>query len=96
MVTTPYEALADVGAVWQDAGGIWKPTDPVHFEYPGFSVPQAAPADTSGPNIVKSLSDWLLDLPWYVQAFLPTTLSYDKVYTFAEVQRVLKKFGITV
>lgn len=40
MVTSPMETLADVGAYWQELGGIWGgERDPVHFEYPGFVVP---------------------------------------------------------
>ena len=36
VVLTPYDALADLGRVWIDAGGVWSTRDPVHFEYPGF------------------------------------------------------------
>ena len=40
MVVTPYNALADVGRTWSQAGGVWHASDPVHFEYPGFSPPR--------------------------------------------------------
>lgn len=34
----PHDALADVGAYWQDLGGTWGgDRDPVHFELPGAS-----------------------------------------------------------
>lgn len=44
MVVSPMSALPDVGAYWQELGGVWggNPTragsgyDPVHFEYPGW------------------------------------------------------------
>jgi len=44
MITTPFAALADVGAYWEQLGGVWggHPSragsgfDPVHFEYPGW------------------------------------------------------------
>jgi len=44
MVTTPFDALADVGYTWEQWGGVWggNPTrrgsgyDPVHFEWPGW------------------------------------------------------------
>jgi D-alanyl-D-alanine carboxypeptidase-like protein len=39
MVTSPMEALADVGYTWQTWGGVWGPGDAVHFEYPGFVPP---------------------------------------------------------
>jgi len=35
----PHDALADVGAYWEDLGGTWGGTrDPVHFELPGASA----------------------------------------------------------
>ena len=37
MVVTPMEALEDVAQVWQAAGGVWHASDPIHFEYPGFT-----------------------------------------------------------
>src|SRR5215468_9724699 len=39
MIVSPMEALTDVGATWQSWGGKWggQFSDPVHFEYPGFS-----------------------------------------------------------
>jgi hypothetical protein len=39
MVCTPLDALADVGYTWTTWGGIWHPSDEVHFEYPGFVPP---------------------------------------------------------
>jgi hypothetical protein len=40
MVTSPFEALSDVGYTWQQWGGVWgTERDPVHFEFPGFVVP---------------------------------------------------------
>jgi hypothetical protein len=36
LVTSPFEALGDVGATWQSWGGEWGGSgDPVHFQYPG-------------------------------------------------------------
>jgi hypothetical protein len=40
------EALADMGAYWEELGGVWGgSTDPVHFQFPGFQPPpqQALP-----------------------------------------------------
>ncbi len=32
------ENLADLGSVWKLWGGFWDASDPIHFEYPGFSA----------------------------------------------------------
>ncbi len=43
---------ADLGQVWQSWGGVWGASDPIHFEYPGFSPGAAtvsARATTCGP-----------------------------------------------
>ena len=38
MLVTPYDALADVGAFWQEMRGGWGGArDPIHFELPGAS-----------------------------------------------------------
>ncbi len=38
MLVTPYEALEDVGATWEEWGGTWGgAADPIHFELPGAS-----------------------------------------------------------
>ncbi len=38
LVVSPWESLADVGALWQQWGGVWGGRrDPVHFELPGWS-----------------------------------------------------------
>lgn len=42
MVCTPLDALQDVGYTWTTWGGVWHPSDEVHFEYPGFSPPAAS------------------------------------------------------
>ena len=39
MVVTPQSMLGLVGAYWRQLGGIWFPSDPVHFQYPGFTPP---------------------------------------------------------
>lgn len=36
MITTPMEALQDLGDVWLQWGGLWGENDVIHFEYPGF------------------------------------------------------------
>jgi len=35
MIASPFESLADIGATWQDWGGVWGGArDPVHFQIP--------------------------------------------------------------
>jgi len=34
MVTEPYSALWQLGALWKKAGGFWSETDAIHFESP--------------------------------------------------------------
>lgn len=48
MVVSPLSALADVGAYWEQNGGVWggRIGDDVHFEYPGFQ-------EALGPTISK-------------------------------------------
>lgn len=38
LVVSPFEALSDVGLLWESWGGYWggRQSDPVHFQYPGF------------------------------------------------------------
>ena len=38
MIVTPMDSLSDVGAYWEQEGGVWGGHygDPIHFEYPGF------------------------------------------------------------
>lgn len=36
MVVDSQENLHDLGQVWRSWGGVWNPSDEVHFEYPGF------------------------------------------------------------
>ncbi len=69
MVTSPMEALADVGATWLDWGGYWGPGDAVHFELPGAT----ARAKQRGR-----------ESPWYVElvAGLPIGLPLSLVLSF--------------
>src|SRR5262249_60909453 len=41
MVADTTENLHDLGTVWLRWGGVWSPSDEVHFEFPGFSVARA-------------------------------------------------------
>jgi hypothetical protein len=35
-VVTPYDALWELGELWQSWGGTWGESDAIHFEYPGW------------------------------------------------------------
>jgi len=65
MVVSPLSSLADVGAYWQQNGGIWGGTigDDVHFEYPGFkealgpTIDAAQAADDYNPTTLDKIMD---------------------------------------
>jgi D-alanyl-D-alanine carboxypeptidase len=65
MVVEPYDALADVGKVWESWGGVWGGhyNDPIHFELPGFKSPvmarNAVPSPDSVPFLAQAL-DFIL------------------------------------
>jgi D-alanyl-D-alanine carboxypeptidase len=61
MVTSPLEALSELGVLWESWGGVWggRFQDPVHFEYPGFSSPRpTAQSAPSGP--VTNAENWAI------------------------------------
>ena len=74
--------LADLGSVWQSWGGIWGGAfnDPIHFEYPGFNVPQ----ETAPTVVVETIKS-------AVDAVYPFggLLGYDPLLTYG-----LKKLGV--
>jgi hypothetical protein len=63
MVVSPLDALPDVAAYWRQLGGIWHPSDAVHFEYPGFREDLAAgiarPLSAGPPAILTKTADLL-------------------------------------
>lgn len=80
MVASTTEDLHDLGTVWQQWGGVWHPSDEVHFEYPGF-VPVAVPEDfpvQPAPNVIAKIAQAYADLPWYATLFLPTAATVAK------------------
>lgn len=44
MVVVGEQNQNDLGQVWESWGGVWggRASDPIHYEYPGFSAPPAA------------------------------------------------------
>ena len=69
VVTSPLEALDELGAVWEEWGGIWggRFNDPVHFEFPGFSK--------LAVQRPKNVAQFYEDLPWWAQLAIPTQLT---------------------
>lgn len=92
LVVTPYEALADLGAIWEHSGLVWgRERDPVHFEYPGFKTARAVEK-----NPVVTLAEWFNDLPWYVQIALPlpTMMAENKPVPRWLLDWVHENFGL--
>lgn len=76
MVTSPMEALADVGYTWQTWGGGWSPGDAVHFELPGASDTAKQLGDSTLKRILATG-----ETPWWVDAltaFAPLALTFEK------------------
>lgn len=63
----------DVGLTWKDWGGVWGPSDAVHFEYPGFVPPVDLPSDWK--QQLRDAGERYVDLPWYDSLFLPQAAS---------------------
>lgn len=74
MIVSPLDALADVGAYWEQQGGVWggRIGDDVHFEYPGFKealgsdISTAATLDNAtAPGItLNDVKDFVSTLPY--------------------------------
>jgi hypothetical protein len=68
IIVTPYEALNELGSLWESWGGRWggRGKDPIHFE------------SGDAPQVVKSLFQRTLESPIAtgVSLFLPTPLTY--------------------
>jgi hypothetical protein len=89
MVVTPFDALADVGYTWQQWGGAWSASDPVHFELPGAAAEAKRLGQAEQPLLTTWL-DWWNDLPWYIQVLLPfKTFAAKKVLSEDEKARIL-------
>lgn len=64
MVVSPMDALADVGAFWQnEMGGVYAGArDPVHFEYPGFKAAMGSDIATAQAlDDLQGAKDFLLN-----------------------------------
>lgn len=77
MVTTPMDALNDLGKVWEDWGGVWggRFGDEVHFEFPGATQHATTQGTFSKkhPTIVTAAKVGSL--------FLPTPLMTTESHT---------------
>lgn len=83
----------DLGKVWEGWGGVWggRYGDPVHYEFPGFTATQAAPAGKRSCSTATSLLAQAVDL---VLGFLPGVGEVELVSTLVSLgfprSRVLK------
>lgn len=101
MIADSPEDLHDLGTVWRQWGGVWSPTDEVHFEYPGFRRPDL-PEDLPGggeQGIIKRAADAYANLPWYVTAFAPlaattSTTSVQEASRGSAGARFLCRLGV--
>jgi hypothetical protein len=84
------EALSDVGGTWSSWGGIWGgERDPVHFEYPGFILPQLEPEFGPTPFAAQLIGPG----PWW--AFLPSYVDMLKGGTHLTHEAMCAIFGKT-
>lgn len=86
MVTSPMSALADLGTVWEEWGGVWggRFGDEVHFEFPGASqhaVAQAKQTNQLPAEIAGSLASFLPG-PVGVLATIGPELEGKPLFTF--------------
>ena len=92
MVVNGLDNQYDLGAVWGSWGGIWHPSDDIHFEYPGFVPGVSTPA---APNLAERVGQNLVDLynsP--LSIFLPTGFTAQKVSAPPSfVQDILRQLG---
>jgi hypothetical protein len=58
MVVAGDQNQLDLGQVWQSWGGVWGPSDAIHFEYPGFRQAVAATAQPSPGAPTGAASPW--------------------------------------
>jgi len=94
IVLTPMDALYDLGDLWLRTGGIWSEKDVIHFEYPGFVVPESVRNPIK--DTVRTWAEWLNSLPWYVQVLLPAAtanMPADMPVTQSYVDKLLKSMG---
>lgn len=64
----------DLGQVWESWGGVWggRASDPIHFEYPGFSPPRQEARSTPGcsglGSTIAAAADFVLGFAPYIGA----------------------------
>jgi hypothetical protein len=84
------EYLPALGDAWIQAGGVWHDSDPIHFEYPGFTVPKEK-------NIIARVMDWYGSLPWYVTVLLPTEFSVsERKVTYEKLRELASDVGVNL
>lgn len=99
MVVADLSWLPAIGAAWIDAGGVWHASDAIHFEYPGFVAPAAGDfSQTVAGTAIRTVAEWLADLPWYVSILLPFKASIaTKKVTYERMRQLAYDyFGVAL
>jgi hypothetical protein len=79
MIVSPQDAAVDVGDYWKSLGGLWHPTDWVHYEYPGFSAPAIQePIGQAGLLDVIGTASGFIGLPFALISLLEVAASDDE------------------
>jgi len=72
MVVFSEEYLQYLGQVWASWGGVWHPSDPIHFEYPGFSASAGTEqAGRSADQTESSAVPYGISVADFLSGFLP-------------------------
>ena len=92
MVVNGIDNQYDLGQVWGQWGGIWHPSDNIHFEYPGF-VPGIS--TSAAPSLGERFGQGILDIynsP--LSIFLPTAFTVKETKPAPSfVQDILRQLG---
>ncbi len=98
MVTSPLDALADVGYTWETWGGSWNARDAVHFELPGASgearrlgAKEYAYQEPLRIPVVIQAADFLISLFPYIGwvTLVATLVSWFPQYSKSEIVQTL-------
>jgi len=89
LIVTPFDAIYDVGATWQEWGGAWSQVDAVHFELPGASreAMRLGREEPSSSGFATFLDKYILTVgPWWASlsgsSILKTGVAIEKKLGF--------------
>jgi len=95
MIVIGSENQNDLGSVWQSWGGVWGPSDAIHFEYPGFSAPSGAVSQSTAESILSIPAPLSLTVAQLLaEAFpdLDPSLSYALLHPWTGMDDFLPQF----